>query len=52
VTCSIDFVTELPKREFVSSFWCTSVSKIVTKSAKAHHPCKCRLDGKKGSPKA
>jgi hypothetical protein len=35
MTRPIDFVTELPKGEFVSSCWRNSVSKIVIKSAAA-----------------
>jgi hypothetical protein len=35
MTRPIDFVTELPKREFVSSCWHNSVSKKVIKSAAA-----------------
>jgi hypothetical protein len=52
VTRQIDFVIELPKGEFVSSCWRNSVSKMVAKSAKIHHPCKCCLDVKKGHPDA
>jgi hypothetical protein len=33
MTRPIDFVTELPKGEFVSSYWRNSVSKMVIKSA-------------------
>jgi hypothetical protein len=33
MTRPIDFVTELPKGEFVNSCWCNSVSKMVIKSA-------------------
>jgi hypothetical protein len=35
MTRLIDFVTELPKGEFVSSCWRNSVSKMVIKSATA-----------------
>jgi hypothetical protein len=35
MTCTIDFVTELPKGEFVSSCWRNSISKMVIKSAVA-----------------
>jgi hypothetical protein len=35
MTPPIDFVTELPKGEFVSSCWRNSVSKMVIKSAAA-----------------
>jgi hypothetical protein len=35
MTRPIDFVTELPKGEFVSSCWCNLVSKMVIKSAAA-----------------
>ena len=33
MTRPIDFVTKLPKEEFVSSYWCNSISKMVIKSA-------------------
>jgi hypothetical protein len=42
----MDFVIKLPKGEFISSCWLNSVSKMMTKSAKIHHPCKCPSDGK------
>ena len=32
MTCPIDFVTELPKEKFVSSYWRNLVSKMVIKS--------------------
>jgi hypothetical protein len=35
MTCPIEFVTELPKGEFVSSCWQNSVSKMIIKSATA-----------------
>ena len=36
----------------VSSCWLNSVRKMMIKSVKIHHPCKCHSDGKKGRPDA